>query len=181
MGLLGLVPVWGSISSLPLQLTIQGVLVAKKSGSHKRVFILLAHGFEEMPVVYCLDRMREAGLPVSLVGLVSGAVRGAHGLVIEPDYSLDTTGQTTLVCGVVIPGGQQCISLLMMDPRVYHLVQDVTDGDGFLAVMATAVNSFNRSSFNLTGQALYLEQGAVSLTVFVTCLTKVTARLTSQV
>ncbi|MBK8988279.1 MAG: DJ-1/PfpI family protein [Chloroflexi bacterium] len=74
----------------------------------------------------------------ALVGLISGTVRGAHGLVIEPDYSLEAAAQTTHVCGIVIPGGQQCISLLTMDPRVHRLVEDVIDGDGFLAVMATA-------------------------------------------
>ena len=155
--------------------------MTRKNGSHKRVFILLAHDFKELSVVYCLDRMREAGLPVSLVGLISGAVRGMHGLVIEPDYSLEAVGQAPHVCGVVIPGGQQCTSLLTMDPRVHHLVQDVIDGDGFLAVMATAVNSFNRASFTLTDKAIYLEQGDMSLPEFVTCLTEMTARLTSQV
>lgn len=104
-----------------------------------RIVILLAPGFEETAVVYCLDHMREAGLPVSLVGLSTGILKGLHGLAVRPDYSLDQLSAEAGCLGVIVPGGSQCVTALLTDPRVHRLLDATLQQEGFVAAMATAV------------------------------------------
>lgn len=103
-----------------------------------RVLILLAPGFEERGTIYLLDHMREEGLPVSLVSLTAGLVTGLHGLTVRPDYSLDqlmTKGPYQLI---IVPGGRQCTSSLVTDPRVHQLLDATLKSDGFVAATVTA-------------------------------------------
>lgn len=106
---------------------------------NNQVIILLAIGFEEGTTIFCLEHMREAGLPVKLVGLSSGLITGLHGLVVRPDYSLDQLAPGIQTRLVILPDGQQCISSLLADPRVYKLFEATTqENDGLIAVMKTA-------------------------------------------
>lgn len=104
-----------------------------------RVLILLATGFEESSVVFCVSQIREAGLPISLVGLSAGILKGLHGLAIRPDYSLEQLPQGGGYAGLIIPGTPQCVAALLADPRVHQLVQKTLEEQGFLAAMTTAV------------------------------------------
>lgn len=76
---------------------------------NNRVLILLATGFEETAVVFCASQIREAGLPISLIGLSAGVLKGLHGLFIRPDYSLDQLLPETSYAGIIIPGSTQCV------------------------------------------------------------------------
>src|SRR5690606_31885023 len=104
-----------------------------------RVLILLATGFEVSSVVFCVSQIREAGLPISLVGLSAGILKGLHGLAIRPDYSLEQLPQGGGYAGVIIPGTPQCVAALLADPRVHHLVQKTLEEQGLFSAMATAV------------------------------------------
>ncbi|MBX3055549.1 MAG: DJ-1/PfpI family protein [Anaerolineae bacterium] len=112
---------------------------------NNRIVILLATGFEETAVVYCLDHMREAGLPVSLVGLSAGILKGLHGLAVRPDYSLDQLSAEAGCRGVIMPGGPQCVTALLTDPRVHRLLDATLQQEGFIAAMATAVPLLQQS------------------------------------
>lgn len=103
-----------------------------------RVFVLLAPGFEEGPAIYCLDRMREKGLPVSLVSLSAGLVNGLHGVAVRPDYTLDQLLPGTPCRLVIVPGGRQCVASLIADPRVHQLFDATLENEGFLAAMDSA-------------------------------------------
>lgn len=141
-------------------------MVGKNSHS-RRILLFLAHGYEELAAVVCLKQMREAGLPVSLVGLSSVFVKGSHGLLIQPDHSLAEICQMGGALGVIIPGGYQCAASLAIDPRVHQFLEEVLDGNGFVALMATAVASFNQANFSSTAEGRYIEQGDRTLDEFV--------------
>ncbi|MCL4267285.1 MAG: DJ-1/PfpI family protein [Anaerolineae bacterium] len=113
--------------------------------ANNRILILLATGFEETAVVYCLDHMREAGLPVSLVGLSAGILKGLHGLAVRPDYSLDQLSAEAGCRGVIVPGGPPCVTALLTDPRVHRLLDATLQQEGFVAAMATAVPQLQQS------------------------------------
>ncbi|MBK7920694.1 MAG: DJ-1/PfpI family protein [Chloroflexi bacterium] len=104
-----------------------------------KVLILLAPGFEEAEVIPCMTQLRKASLPVSLVGLTSGQVTGWHGLSICPDVALDEVGDYGALKLVVIPGGRQCATMLLIDPRVHRLLNTVIEQEGRVGVMRTAV------------------------------------------
>lgn len=132
-----------------------------------RIVILLAPGFEETAVVYCLEHMREAGLPVSLVGLSAGVLKGSHGLAVRPDYSLDQLSPETVHQGVLVPGGSACVSVLLTDPRVHQLLDVTLKNNGFVAVLATAVPLFTQS-FPLTAatSSHLIQQGEMKINEF---------------
>ncbi|HRQ40113.1 MAG TPA: DJ-1/PfpI family protein [Chloroflexota bacterium] len=134
---------------------------------NNRIVILLAPGFEETAVVYCMEHMREAGLPVSLVGLSAGILKGLHGLAVRPDYSLDQLSPETVHQGVIMPGGPACVSALLTDPRVHRLLDVTIQNSGFVAVLATAVPLFTQSVSQLTTAAPhFIRQGEMGITEF---------------
>ena len=137
------------------------------SGPTNRIMILLAPGFEETAVVYCLEHMREAGLPISLVGLSAGILKGSHGLAVRPDYSLDQLSPESGHRGVIVPGGPACVSALLTDPRVHQLFNMTMQYGGFVAVLATAVPLFARS-FSVTAAAslCFMQQGEMKISEF---------------
>ena len=139
--------------------------------SKNKVFILLAQGFEEVPTVYCLGRMRKASLPVALVGLSSGLVTGMFGLTIRPDHSLDQVQSDEAGRLVLIPGGRQCTTLLLADPRVHQLLECTLTMNGFVAttVGATAVIS-QTLTLLANSQKNFLPQGDMSLGKFASFL-----------
>ncbi len=134
---------------------------------NNRIVILLASGFEETAVVYCLEHMREAGLPVSLVGLSAGVLKGLHGLGVRPDYSLDQLLPETIHQGVIVPGGPACVSVLLTDPRVHQLLETTMRNSGFVAVLATAVPLFTQSFSVTAATAPHLvQQGEMKISEF---------------
>ncbi len=86
--------------------------------------LLLADGFDEAAVGLILARLRQQGLAVSLVGLRSKRVSGAHGLVIVPDMSLDRLLEiASPISALILPGGAGHLARLRVDPRVSSLLQ----------------------------------------------------------
>lgn len=114
--------------------------------NHK-VLILLASGFEEVPVVYCLGQMREAGIGVALVGLSGGPVGSTHGLVVKPDCSLEQVPQTVPYKLIILPGDKECVSALVADPRVHRLMSQTVGNDGYVGVMPVAETVLRTGGF----------------------------------
>ncbi len=137
------------------------------SGPNNRIMILLAPGFEETAVVYCLEHLREAGLPVSLVGLSAGILKGSHGLAVRPDYTLDQLLPENGPRGGIVPGGPACVSALLTDPRVHRLLDMTMQNSGFVAVLATAVSLFAQSfSPMITTTPNFMQQGEMEISEF---------------
>jgi len=123
------------------------MISTKQNGtvSHKAL-ILLAPDFREGTIVYCLERLRQAGVAVSLVGLSARMVKGLHGMVVRPDFSLGEliSKMDTQSSGcadhplIIIPGGNACISALFADPRVHQLIQSALQKEGLVAAMPEA-------------------------------------------
>ncbi|MFO7682008.1 MAG: DJ-1/PfpI family protein [Chloroflexota bacterium] len=137
------------------------------------MFILIAPGFEEAPAIYCLAQLREACLSVSLVGLAVGQVTGWHGLTILPDLTLDQVGEYEALKLVVIPGGRQCATMLLIDPRVHRLLNRVIAQEGRVGVMGTAVPVVTQSGLlppSLDGP--YVLQSGEELEAFVSELVR---------
>ena len=143
-------------------------MVISKAPQSNRILILLATGFEETPVVYCVDHMREAGLPISLVGLSTGLIKGLHGLMVRPDISLDQIPPGTIYQGVIVPGGQQCVSSLLTDPRVHQIFEATLQNDGFIAAMATAASQLLAQSSipELGVMSCFVEQADMEISEF---------------
>ena len=91
---------------------------------HAQIILLLADGFDEVAVCIALATLRQAGLAVSLVGLRSRRVKGAQGLVIVPDTSLDRLLETpSPILTLILPGKTGYLARLRPDPRVGTLLR----------------------------------------------------------
>lgn len=105
-----------------------------------KVFILLAPGFEEGTAIYCLAQLREAGVPVSLVGASAGLISGAHGVTVQPDATLRKVTAVSPPKLILIPDGKQAVTTLLSDPRVHQLFVATTENDGRIAAMPVAAS-----------------------------------------
>lgn len=130
-------------------------MVVYHGSTSDKIFILLAPGFEESTVVFCLEQMREAGLSVSLVSLSTGLVSGLHGLVLRPDYSLDQLPTGFFPRLIIVPGGRQCTSSLIADPRVHKLLETTWSNEGFVATTFMATPLFNQAGIPAYSEKSY--------------------------
>lgn len=102
-----------------------------------KVFVLLADGFEEMDVSAVTCTLRGMGLPVAVVGLTAGPVRGAYGLSMLPDYTLSEVA-AELPQAAVLPGGVLAARRFSAEPRVHALLRKVADHNGYVMAIDTA-------------------------------------------
>ncbi len=117
------------------------------------ILILITQGFEEEAVVRCLSQMRQASLPVSLVGLSAGLISSRHGLVMLPDYSLEQLSPVTVPKMVLIPGGRQCVLALLADPRVHKLLKEILEHGGYVASTSNAQSVLAEAGIPCSDQA----------------------------
>lgn len=93
----------------------------------RKILILLVEGFEEGEAGIAVSELREAGLPVKVVGQARQAIRGAHGLMIQPDLSLDQALSSSRdISNLFIIGDRGWPYRLGRDPRIGRLVDEVT-------------------------------------------------------
>lgn len=136
--------------------------------SHSDVLLLIAPGFEEGPVTYCIENMRQAGLAILLIGLSPSLIRSQHGMAVRPDALL---GQLPPVMDhrlVIIPGGVQCASALLAEPRVHRLIEETVARGGYLAATMTAQEILSTAIPRLNDKHAYVKtQNGRSLREFV--------------
>lgn len=103
----------------------------------KRVYILLADGFEEAEAVTPWDILKRAGAKVTLVS-VSGnkTVTGSHGLEAVADIPLSCA--TTGFDMVVLPGGKGGTENLLESEGVKNLLIHAFNGGKYIAAICAA-------------------------------------------
>jgi putative intracellular protease/amidase len=89
------------------------------SKKQKQVLVLWGDKFEEATAALFVSELRKVGLRVKVVGLTPPKIRGAYGLALEPDLTLDqalplATKTTCLVIPHSLPG----LKRLKNDPRL---------------------------------------------------------------
>jgi protein deglycase len=102
-----------------------------------RVCVLLAEGFEEIEAVTIVDVLRRAGVETMTVGVSSDRIRGAHGIELRADATLDEISQQGWAM-VVLPGGIPGATNLRDDPKVQDLLRSQHAAGGQLAAICAA-------------------------------------------
>ena len=92
----------------------------------KKVLVPLAEGFEEIEAVTIIDVLRRAGIEVTVAGLVAGEIKGAHGIKIGTDATLETVKDKDFDM-IVLPGGMPGVDNLRKDARVISLVKKMKE------------------------------------------------------
>ena len=133
----------------------------------KRIIALVAPNFEEGFTVYCLDQMREARLPSTLISLSKGLVRGLHGIWVQPDGTLNTVDPRD-VGMVIIPGSRSCASQLLSDPRVHRLLDNTIANGGYVVTRESAQDLVTTLGVKKVAERQHLlVQGSLSTSEFV--------------
>ena len=103
----------------------------------KTALVLFAQGSEELEAVTIVNILRRGGITVTLAGLTAGALRGARGVNILPDTTLDTVLHESFDM-IVLPGGQPGTNHLKSDVRVMKLVNKMSQQGRYVAAICAA-------------------------------------------
>ncbi|MBR4941179.1 MAG: DJ-1/PfpI family protein [Clostridia bacterium] len=103
----------------------------------KTAYILLAEGFEEIEAITPADILRRMDVNVVLVGVSSKLVRGAHGMEITADATLNRASAVT-PDAVILPGGMPGAKNLDACRPVRELVAKVNENGGIVAAICAA-------------------------------------------
>jgi len=88
------------------------------------IFVLWGEQFEETAAVVFVTKLREAGLRVKVVGLSRQQARGAHGLVLVPDLTLEQVlPLAAQTIALIIPCSLRIARRLKNDPRLRELFE----------------------------------------------------------
>ncbi len=88
----------------------------------KNALVLIAEGFEEIEAVTICDVLRRAQINVTMAGLGSTAIRGAHDIIIQTDMLLDDVGDK-LFDAIILPGGMGGTENLLASEATATLLQ----------------------------------------------------------
>ncbi len=102
----------------------------------KRAVIVLAPGFEEIEAATPIDVLRRAGVEVTVAGVDSAVVKGAHGVIFQTDTTLAELGEKP--DAVILPGGLPGSENLANSEAVKQLVQAVNAAGGICAAICAA-------------------------------------------
>jgi putative intracellular protease/amidase len=109
-----------------------------RNGKKKRSqsYILIGDGFDELEVIYFLNKFRQAGLSIKSVSLFDKLVYSRQGVGLKADYALadkpfDPGGED---CLLILPSGGRNGDALRRDARVKSLLMAFNRGLGRVAV-----------------------------------------------
>lgn len=101
------------------------------------VYVLFADGFEEIEAVTPLDILRRMELDVVLVGVTGKQVRGAHGMELTMDRTLNQLKNQT-PAAVILPGGMPGTRNLDATRPVGELVCRTAEAGGVVGAICAA-------------------------------------------
>lgn len=103
----------------------------------KLAYILLAEGFEEAEAVVPADILRRLEIEALLVGVGAKTVRGAHGIEITADKTLNRV-MDVLPDALILPGGMPGAKNLDANPKVRELLLKTAQAGGIIAAICAA-------------------------------------------
>ena len=100
------------------------------------VYLLLADGFEEAEALVTADLLRRGGVELSLVGLDSLTVTGAHGITVTADCLLSQAGEELEM--LILPGGMGGVENIMMNLFAQAYIQKAGEQGAYVAAICAA-------------------------------------------
>ncbi len=101
----------------------------------KKVLLILAQGHEEVEAVTQVDLLRRANIEVTVAGLGSTEITGAHNITIKADILLEEFSGD--IDGVILPGGMPGTTWLAESETVLNIVRNANE-KGFLCAAICA-------------------------------------------
>lgn len=115
----------------------------RRMRQHSYIFVLWGEQFDEVLAVLAITTLRAAGQRVKVVGLHGPCAKGAHGLGLLADLTLDQAlPLVAQASGVVIPCTMSDLARAERDPRVGMLLTGV----GLTQVMVGVQENYDWST-----------------------------------
>jgi len=105
----------------------------------------LAPGFDEVLLVACLSGLHEQGFFPQVLTLSARSTRGAHGLQVQGDVSMETALKRRAPNLLIIPGPAASVSTLLADPRTWQMLEAVARCHGVLGTSRTGYHALAHS------------------------------------
>lgn len=142
--------------------------------SSQCIAILLTSGYDDDFTLTAVARMRDAGLPAYLISPASGPVRGSHGIIVQPDHTLDEVYNQNCFRMVILPGNRQSVATLLADPRTHMLINNALQRQGHVAATRDTQEIVEQLVLRKQqNHPQFLRQEALSVTEFVQTLIEV--------
>lgn len=100
------------------------------------IYVLLADGFEEIEAIEPIDIMKRAGLMVLTVGVNEKNVKGAHGINVCADITIDEVNKTDMQL-LMLPGGSGYENLDKSE-KVHELIDYAVENNLYIAAICAA-------------------------------------------
>jgi DJ-1/PfpI family len=133
---------------------------------NNNVALLIASGFAESDVVFCLSKIRSSGIPISLLGLSNNLIHSQHGLVVRPDFSLNQVSHNSTFRLLIIPGNYECVVNLLTSPDFHHQVKKCIAQQGSIAILSGAEAALQQAQLFFDESDQILHQGERPLADF---------------
>ena len=109
-----------------------------------KVIVPLAEGFEEIEFSTIVDILRRAEIEVTTAGLKEGRIKGAHGVEVIPDTSIDKINPSDFDV-VVLPGGYPGFVNLGEDERVLKLIKEMDSKNKHITAICGAPSVLSKA------------------------------------
>jgi catalase len=95
----------------------------KDSVKTRKVAVLAADGFDAVSLAAMKKALTNAGAQVKIVAPRLGSLKGANGEDVKIDFSL-LTASSVLFDAVYVPGGDESVAALKLEPEAIHFVNE---------------------------------------------------------
>ena len=102
-----------------------------------KVIVLLADGFEEIEAVTVLDILRRTEVEIHSAGLYAGLIKGAQGILMQPDKVLSDVNPDDYDM-VVLPGGVEGARNILNDETADVLLRKFAAEEKYIAAICAA-------------------------------------------
>ncbi len=110
----------------------------------KRVLVPFADGFEEIEAVALVDTMRRGGIEVVMAGVDGETIKGAHGISIVADCTIDSVKAADFDM-IALPGGYKNTMTLAENTIVQALIKEFDAKGKFVSAICAAPIALDRA------------------------------------
>ncbi len=124
-----------------------------------KVIVPLAEGFEEIEFSTIVDILRRAEIEVTTAGLKEGKIKGAYGVEVIPDTSIDKINPSDFDV-IVLPGGYPGFVNLGEDGRVLKLVEEMDSKNKHITAICGAPSVLSKAGV-IKGKKATIHPGGI--------------------